>query len=157
MRARSFEELIAIRVQKNAQSPAPGSLADGHPSKCWIWTGYICNKGYGWLNRGGFHGGAHRYFYMKLIGPIPEDHEVDHRCERRACVNPEHLEVVSHLDNVQRGYRNHASLKKKRCPRGHAYAGKHLYIAKDGSRKCMTCIKDRVRRVRKERKNATQL
>jgi hypothetical protein len=43
---------------------------------------------------------AHRVFYVEFIGPIPKGTEIDHECENHACVNPEHLQAVSHRENV---------------------------------------------------------
>ena len=46
---------------------------------------------------------AHRYYYEKLRGPIPEGMQIDHLCRLPACVNPDHLEVVTPTQNVRRG------------------------------------------------------
>jgi len=71
---------------------------------CWEWLGYIDKKGYA-IGRGnkGVTIYAYRQSYIESKGPIPEDCEVDHRCRNRRCINPEHLEAVTHAVNVQRG------------------------------------------------------
>jgi hypothetical protein len=68
-------------------------------SGCWIWQRYINRHGYGRLARGGKRGTprqlAHRWYYERLVGPIPDGLELDHLCRNRACVNPDHLEPVT--------------------------------------------------------------
>jgi hypothetical protein len=78
--------------------------ADG----CWRWTASLNRGGYGQLGMGG-HGvvTAHRYVYQRLVGPVPAGHVLDHVCEVQSCVNPEHLEPVSHRENTARWYRAH--------------------------------------------------
>ena len=68
--------------------------ADG----CWLWQGYINAFGYG-VNRRGL---AHRVYYQSARGPIPRGMELDHLCRVRSCVNPDHLEAVTHLENHRR-------------------------------------------------------
>lgn len=72
----------------------------GAPSGCWIWTGLRNEWGYG---TAGSRGLAHRVMYEQANGPIPEGLELDHLCRERACVNPLHLEAVTHTQNVLRG------------------------------------------------------
>jgi hypothetical protein len=55
---------------------------------------------------------AHRFAYELLVGPIPEDLELDHLCRVRHCVNPAHLEPVTHLENILRGMRAAAQQAK---------------------------------------------
>ena len=71
---------------------------------CWLWTATLNNVGYGHFGFGG--GGklvlAHRWAYLTFIGPIPEGLELDHTCNVRHCVNPAHLEPVTHAENQAR-------------------------------------------------------
>jgi hypothetical protein len=46
---------------------------------------------------------AHRVAYEQHNGPIPDGMEVGHLCGNPACVRPDHLEAVSHAENVRRG------------------------------------------------------
>ena len=65
---------------------------------CWIFGGTLTPTGYGKVLKTT----AQRYFYAALVGPIPEGHEIDHLCEVRACVNPDHLEPVLPVENNRR-------------------------------------------------------
>jgi DNA-directed RNA polymerase specialized sigma subunit len=71
---------------------------------CWIWE-YAKNKqGYGQLQINKKRYEAHRWLYILLKGEPPHKTELDHLCRNRACINPEHLEPVSHAENCRRGY-----------------------------------------------------
>lgn len=61
---------------------------------CWIWNGVISMGGYGEIWRPDKQK-AHRWFYEQHVGPVPDGWHVHHRCHRRACVNPAHLEALA--------------------------------------------------------------
>ena len=103
-------------------------------SGCWLWTGALTRGGYGQI--GVWFGGvmrprrAHRVAYECYIGPIPDGLELDHLCRVRTCVNPRHLEPVTHAVNVARG--GHAL--KTHAPCGHPYTK-----VQNGTRRCIPC------------------
>jgi hypothetical protein len=75
---------------------------------CWPWDASICDDGYGAVSckptpygyRQSVH--VHRYMYDTLVGPIPEDHHIHHRCFYRACWNLFHLEPVTPKEHYAR-------------------------------------------------------
>lgn len=77
---------------------------------CWRWKGTLTDRGYGTYKYRNPSPGAprqiavkaHRVIYERLIGPIPEGLELDHLCRNRPCVNPAHLEPVTHRENTRR-------------------------------------------------------
>lgn len=75
---------------------------------CIEWTG-LMKFGYGRIGWQGKDWMAHRAMWTYLVGPIPTGDApdgsawtLDHLCFNRACVNIEHLEVVSRIENTRR-------------------------------------------------------
>lgn len=120
-----------------------------HQNNCWIWTGAKENNGYGQFNLNQKTRIAHRLSYELFIGDIPNGKELDHLCKNRSCVNPDHLEPVTHKENIRRGstgkHQNHHNKFKTQCPRGHNYSG----VNKKGSRICKICDNQRKKHPKK--------
>lgn len=75
----------------------------GHDTLCWIWQRPLGTHGYGVVTRNGRQITAPRAFYETRYGRIPSGLEPDHLCQVKACVNPEHLELVTRAENARRG------------------------------------------------------
>lgn len=130
---------------------------------CWNWT-YATVFGYGRVGVKD-HAGvrrvlmAHRVSFELFRHPIAEDHQVDHLCMNRACVNPDHLEAVTQQENIRRQrVAKYGPPKAKvvlpvspkprqsRCKRGHDLS--LAYITSEGRRQCRACkrIAERAKR-----------
>jgi len=113
---------------------------------CWLWKGSLSTLGYARWRLDGRQQGAHRIAYEALVGPVPEGLELDHLCRVRHCVNPAHLEPVTHRDNVLRGTSFIAeNAAKTHCPQGHEYTPENTYrIPSDPTRRyCRACSRDK--------------
>jgi hypothetical protein len=109
-------------------------VRQGHaPDECWPWTAGTSGSraAYGVLafkvKGRTIHKYAHRIAYELEIGPIPEGLEIDHLCRNPICVNPAHLEPVTHRENVLRGEATSAqNARKAHCIRGHLLSGANV-------------------------------
>lgn len=111
---------------------------------CWLWTADKLPTGYGRfsINTGGKTVKllAHRVAYEWATGPIPDGLELDHLCRTRNCVNPAHLEPVSHRTNTRRGVGPTAlNAQRDVCLRGHPFDTADAL----GARRCSVCQKAR--------------
>lgn len=101
---------------------------------CWQWVAATDRNGYGQFWHNGQMRKAHRVNWELMVGEIPNGLELDHTCRNRRCVNPSHLEPVTHQINIQR-----AQSVREECPQGHSYHGDNLRINKRGHRVCREC------------------
>lgn len=69
---------------------------------CWYLEGASRDNGYGMFTASGVRFSGHRFAYTAFVGPIPRGYEIDHLCRDRACVRPEHLELVTRQENLSR-------------------------------------------------------
>lgn len=129
MRGATPEELFWARVDKSGD--------------CWLWTTSTDKGGYGLANQIHWPRSrmAHRVSYELLVGPIPDGLEIDHLCRTPACVNPDHLEPVTHAENQRR-----RRWMKTHCPNGHDLdSDGNRYVRTSGTYQCRTCAREAAR------------
>lgn len=84
--------------------------------KCWIWTAGIRNlSGYGQFWFQGRSVLAHRFSFALARGPLPDSDILLHSCDNRLCVNPEHLSIGTHDQNVRQ------AVERNRTSHGEAH------------------------------------
>lgn len=108
--------------------------------ECIIWTGYI-RKTDGYAIYGQSKIYVHRMKYEEKYGKIPDGMQLDHLCRNRSCVNPDHLEPVTQIENRQRSPL--LTGKKTHCPHGHEFSKENTYHYK-GTKMCKQCRRNRV-------------
>lgn len=121
---------------------------------CWEWQGQRNGKGYGSFSLKSQTLFAHRLAYVLLKGTIPAGMELDHVCRVRHCINPDHLEPVTHQENVQRGipFRERRQLppssmafsadddaNTEYCPGGRHMLARNTIRYSRGRRTCRLC------------------
>lgn len=132
-----------------------------HDHECLLWQGERMKNGYGAISWRNTKWLVHRAIWTAQRGDIPEDLTVDHLCRRRNCVNVEHLEVVTRVENSRRGGGLEVAWAKRRakdrCKQGHPLSGDNLRIDKNGGRLCRECGRQSWRRwaARKKAQSAT--
>jgi hypothetical protein len=136
---KEHSEQFLSHVAKNGQAPTH------RPSlgQCWVWQRSLDSHGYGRMMISGRRWLAHRLAYEIFIGPPPIGTELDHLCRNTRCVNPTHLEPVTHAENMRRGNVVESAKAWARaithCPDGHPYSGDNLKFRPNGARRCREC------------------
>lgn len=135
------------------------SVSDG----CWPWQDRIDTHGYGIVFFEGRNQKAYKVVYRLIKGEIPTGLEPDHTCHtndytcpggpscrHRRCVNPDHIEPVTKLENWRRGQAPSAVVARtNHCMAGHALTPENTYVRADGrGRGCRVCNAAAVKRYR---------
>ena len=109
-------------------------------TRCLVWIAASTKNGYGRFWSGNGFVLAHRWLYERWVGPVPAGLEPDHLCRVPACVNPMHLEPVTHAENLARAPITGGTINaaKTHCPRGHEYTDENTQINR-GKRNCREC------------------
>lgn len=125
-----YAETVRGRLVKNSED------AGG----CRIWRRQTISNGYGRIKIMGFGSKplAHRVAYILAKGPIPEGLQLDHLCRVRACINPDHLEPVTQVENMARGVVWNYWRDRDACKWGHPLVAENVYLYR-GARHCRTC------------------
>jgi hypothetical protein len=108
---------------------------------CWVISKKPTQNGYQNVSIGnGKRALAHRVMFERIKGPIQKGLEIDHLCRNTACMNPNHLEAVTHRENMLRSPIAGCTINKFKthCPKGHSYSD-NLYINSKGRRECSIC------------------
>lgn len=121
---------------------------------CWNWQRAINKGGYGTICYMANRWFVHRLCYEMFRGPIPEGYEVDHLCRNRRCLNPDHLEPVTKLENIRRG-----AAAVTHCAKGHPYDEENTYLRSyrlTNHRTCRACRRDGMTVIRNRKKLASK-
>lgn len=126
---------------------------------CIIWHKSIRDTGYGQTWFRGKIMKAHKVEWIKANGDIPKGFVVDHVCHNeavergeceggvtcvhRACINPEHLRLVTQQENVMAGI--HSIDNRSHCNQGHPFIKENIMVRKNGKRECAECNRVRAR------------
>lgn len=123
-------------------------------SGCWEYLGARTPFGHGNMSVGSQTDGTsrirkvHAVAYEIWVGPIPEGLELDHLCRNPPCFNPEHLEPVTHQENLRRAYPLGELFK---C--GHEITPENI-CPPPQTRRCRTCKNARIREYRARQRAA---
>jgi hypothetical protein len=105
-RKRSEEEkkrmsILQKKTTNNGRfKPKPFDTYFDKGSGCWLWLGGKHKTGYGHYRFNGKIQTAHRVMWLKTFGEIPAGMCVCHKCDNPQCINPDHLFLGAHLDNM---------------------------------------------------------
>lgn len=119
-------------------------------SSCWLWTGAKTRDGRGVIGQGKHKTIlAPRVSWFVATGQWPPDSLfVCHTCDNPTCVNPDHLFLGTHTDNMQDASRKGRIRGQSltHCLRGHPLSGDNLGIDKYNHRRCLTCDRESKKR-----------
>lgn len=142
-------ERVALERFHNYIYPEPNT-------GCWLWAGTISTHGYGitYVNYKRYF--AHRFSYEVFKGKIPDGLVIDHLCNTRLCVNPDHLNPTTSRENTMRSSIAPASINKRKthCKNGHPFTPDNTARFKKGWRECKICASALSKKYRLNKKTA---
>lgn len=153
--------LMPTRVNGTPAQRFYAKVAAPDTQSCCLWLGHTSKRGYGRFRLNGVYVNAHRASYILSIGPLSDELDLDHlchtrdtacpggvTCKHRRCVNPEHLEPVTHSENSKRRG-DTASLRKTRthCRNNHPLDAENV-VMNQGKSRCKTCRRTSDRKYR---------
>lgn len=98
----------------------------GFETQCWLWkladSGTGRGGGYPRMKLNNHTCAVHKVSFVNAHGYVPGNKQIDHKCRNRMCVNPDHLEMVSHIENQKRRDAANGTLRKHRKVRAGAKA-----------------------------------
>jgi len=104
------------KLRKTAEERFWDKVCKGE--SCWSWTGAVTTTGYGVFQKGRrgekLHK-AHRFSYEIHNGEIPKGKLVLHSCDNKKCVNPLHLSVGDHSQNIQEAWDRGMRFYTEKC------------------------------------------
>jgi hypothetical protein len=116
---------------------------------CHVWQGPLDKDGYGTfhLRRRGRR--SHRVAWYAANGPIDKGMVINHTCRNRACVNVQHLQLVTLRENALRDSSSPAYVnsQKTHCREGHPFDKEVVWSGKK-QRVCSICERAKHRRLR---------
>lgn len=112
--------------------------------QCWEWTSATTSAGYGAFYLNGQSSLAHRFSYEDAKGSVPKGLELDHLCQNKVCVNPDHLEPVTHQENIRRGMLTKRSKVCRKCGADLTNPNNLYKPFGANGRRCKQCLKDAV-------------
>lgn len=131
---RSESLIVRLLLNSHVEKTAAGPRS----SHCWIWEGAVNKGGYGVIGRDGGRGSGtelvHRASYEHFVGTIPDGFTLDHLCETKRCIRPQHLEPVTRAENTRRKY-----IREGRCKAGHEMTEANTVRRAGGNIRCRAC------------------
>ena len=142
--------------------------------QCWTWNGSRSKDGYGQMvldgrrDRKRVRIAPYRFIWEWVNDePMPDGLEPDHTCNNRGCVNPSHVEPVTHAENQRRSYQrgrkrihvDYVGGRKRgtHCPHGHEYTPENAVLSSQNSVQCRECNRRACAAYQRKRRQTREL